>query len=60
MKVITIIIGIKIVPVNQFLITIHTNSVVRTKQNAISDTVFNVQSPWHHCLQSTSPIVFSL
>ena len=60
MKVITIIIGTKIVPVNQFLITIHTNSVVRTKQNAISDTVFNVQSPWHHCLQSTSPIVFSL
>ena len=60
MKVETIIIGTKIVSVNQVLITIRLNPVARIKQNAISDTVFNVQSPWHHCLQSTSPIIFSL
>ena len=60
MKEETIIIGTKIVSVNQVLITIRLNPVARIKQNAISDTVFNVQSPWHHCLQSTSPIIFSL
>ena len=60
MKVETIIIGTKIVSINQVLITIRLNPVVRIKQNAISDTVFNVQSPWYHCLQSTSLIVFSL
>ena len=59
MKVETIIIGTKIVSVNQVLITIRLNPVARIKQNAISDTVLNVQSPGHHCLQSTSPIVFS-
>ena len=58
MKVVTIIIGIKIVSVNQVLITVRINPVVRIKQNVISDTVFNFQSPWPHCLQSTSPIVF--
>ena len=42
------------------LITICTNPVVRIKQNTISDKVFNVQSPWQHCLQNTFPIVFSL
>ena len=60
MKVQTIIIGTKIVSVNQVLITIRLNPVARIKQNAISDTVFNVQSPWRRCLQSTSPIIFSL
>ena len=44
-KIVTIIIGTKIVSVNQVLITIRTNPVIRVKQNAISDTVFNVQSP---------------
>ena len=43
--------------VNQVLITIRENPVVRINQNVFSDTVFNVQSPWHHFLQSTSPIV---
>ena len=60
MKVGTLIIGTKIVSVNQVLITIHTNPVVRITQNAISDTVFNIQSPWHYCLQNTSPIILSL
>ena len=60
MKVQTIIIGTKIVSVNQVLITIRLNPVARIKQNAISDTVFNVQSPWCRCLQSTSPVIFSL
>ena len=60
MKVEAIIIGTKIVSVNQFLITIRLNPVARIKQNTISDRVFNVQSPWHHYLQSTSPIIFSL
>ena len=59
MKVETII-GTKIIYINQVLITIRLNPVVRIKQNAILDTVFNVQSPWYHCLQSTSLIVFSL
>ena len=59
-KVETIIIGTKIVSVNQVLTTILLNPVARIKQNAISDTVFNVQSPWHHCLQSTYPVIFSL
>ena len=45
-KIGTIIIGTKIVFINQVLITIHTNPVVRNKANAISDTVFNIQSPW--------------
>ena len=56
-KVVAIIIGTKKVSVNQVLITIHINPVVRIKQNAISGTVFNVQSPWCH---RTSPEVFSL
>ena len=60
MKVVAIIIGTKIVSVNQVLIPIRTNPVVRIKQNAISETVFNIQSPCRHCLQSTSPIFFSL
>ena len=61
MKVETIIIiGTKIVSVNQVHITIRLNPVARIRQNSISDTVFNVQSPWCHCLESTSPIVFSL
>ena len=60
MKIETTIIGTKIVSVNQVLITIHLNPVVRIKQNALSDTAFNVQTPWHHCLQSTSPIIFFL
>ena len=60
MNIETIIIGTKIVSVNQVLITIRLNPVARIKQNAISDTVFNVEYPWHHCLQSTSPIIFSL
>ena len=60
MNIETIIIGTKIVYVNQVLITIRLNLVARIKQNAISDTVFNIQSPWRHCLQSTSPKVFSL
>ena len=60
MKVETIIIGTKIVTVNQVLITIRLNPVARIKQNTISDTAFNVQSPWHHCLKSTSPIIFSV
>ena len=60
MKVETIIIGTKIVFVNQVLITVGLNPVARINQNAISYAVFNVQSPWHHCLQSTSPIIFSL
>ena len=42
--VIIIIISAKIVSINQVLITIRTNPVVRIKQNATSDTVFNVQS----------------
>ena len=54
----TIIIGTKIVSINQVLIATRTNPVVRITQNAISDTVFNVQSLWRHCLQNTSPIVF--
>ena len=60
MKVETIIIGTKIVSVNQVHITIRLSPVARIKQNAISDTVFNVQSPWCYCLQSTSPMIFSL
>ena len=60
MKEETIIIGTKIVSVNQVLITSCLNPVARTKQNTISDTIFNVQSQWCHCLQSISPIVFSL
>ena len=44
----------------QVLITIRKNPVLRIKQNAISDTVFNFQSPWRHYLQSTSLIIFSL
>ena len=60
MKVETIIIGTKIVSVNQVLITIRLNLVARIKQNTISDTVINVPSPWRHCLKSTSPIIFSL
>ena len=50
MKVETIIIGTKIVSVNQVLVTIRLNPVAKIKQNAISDTVFNVQSTWRHCL----------
>ena len=60
MKVETIIIGTKIVSVNQVLTTIRLNPVEKIKQNAISDTVFNVQSPWCHCLQSTSPIYINI
>ena len=60
MKVETIIIDTKIVSVNQVLVTIRLNPVARIKQSAVSDTVFNFQSPWRHCLQSTSPIIFSL
>ena len=48
MKVETIIIGKKIVSVNQVLITIRLNPVLRIKQTAISDTAFNVQSPFRH------------
>ena len=59
MKVVTII-GTKIVYINQVLITICINPAARIKQSAISDTVFNIRSPWRHCLQSTSPIVFSM
>ena len=55
-----LIIGTKIASVDQVLITIHTNPVVRITQNAVSDTLFNVQSPWGHCLQNASPIIFSL
>ena len=50
MKVETIIIDTKIVSVNQVLVTIRLNPVAKIKQNAISDTVFNVQSTWRHCL----------
>ena len=60
MKIGTLIIGSKIISVNQVLITISTNPAVRIKQNAISDTGFNVQSPWRHCLQDTFPLIFSL
>ena len=60
MKVETIIIGTKIVTVNQVLMTICLNPVARIKQNTISDTLFNVQSPWCHCLKSISPIIFSV
>ena len=60
MKIVIIIIGTKIVSINQVLIRIRTNPVIRIKQIAILGTVFNVQSPMHHCLQNTSPIVFSL
>ena len=59
MKVVTII-ATKIVYINQVLITIRINPVARTKQSTISDTVFNVRSPWRHSLQSTSPILFSM
>ena len=46
MKVETvIIIGTKMVSVNQVLITIRLNPVARIKQNAILYTVFNIQSP---------------
>ena len=51
MKKVIIIIVPNFFSVNQFLIAIRPNPVVRIKQNAISDTVFNVQSPWHHFLQ---------
>ena len=44
MKVETIIIGTKIISVNQVLVTILLNPVARIKQDAISDTVFNIQS----------------
>ena len=60
MKAETIIIGAKMVSVNQVLITIRLNLVATIKQNALSDTLFNVQSTWHHCRKSTSPIIFSL
>ena len=60
MKVVTVIIGNKIVFVNQVLTTIRTKPVVRIKQNTISETIFNVQSPWRHSLQSTSSKFFSL
>ena len=60
MKVGTLIIGTKIVFVNQVLIIIRKNLEVRIKQNAISDTVSNVQSSWRHCLKNISPIIFSL
>ena len=46
MKVEIVIIGTKIV--NQVLITIRLNPLVKIKQNAISDTAFNVQSPFRH------------
>ena len=59
MKIVTTIVGIKFIFINQVLITIRTSLVVRIKQNAISDTVLNIQSLWRHCFQSTSPIVFS-
>ena len=42
LKVETIIICNEIVFVNQVLITIRLNPVIRIKQNAISDTAFNV------------------
>ena len=42
MKVETIIIGTKIVSINQVLVTIRLNPVARIKQNAISDTVFHL------------------
>ena len=42
MKVETIIIGNKIVFVNQVPITIRLNPVIRIKGNPISDTAFNV------------------
>ena len=42
MKVETIIIGNEIVFVNQVLIKIRLNPVIRIKQHAISDTAFNV------------------
>ena len=32
------------------LITTRANPAVRAKENAISDTVFNVNFPWCHCL----------
>ena len=57
---VAIITSTKIVFVNQVLITIRTNPVVRIMRNVISDTFFNVQSPWRYCLLNTSPIVFSL
>ena len=60
MEIVTIIIGTKVVSISQVFITIRTYPVVRIKQNATSDTVFNVQVPWGHCLQSTSPAVFPL
>ena len=60
MKIGTLVIGTKIVSVNQVPITINANLVVRIKQNAISDTVLNIQSLWRHCLQNTIPIIFSL
>ena len=60
MKIGPLIIGTKIVYVNQVLTTIRANPVVRIKQNAILDTVFNVPSPWRHCLQNISPIIFFL
>ena len=47
MKVETIIIGKKVVSVNQVLITIRLNPVLRIKQTAISDTAFNVQYRFH-------------
>ena len=46
MKIGTLIIGTKIVSVNQVLITIRVNPVVRIKQNAISHSIFNIQFPW--------------
>ena len=52
MKAETIIIGAKMVSVNQVFITIRLNLVATIKQNALSDTLFNVQSPWHHCRKS--------
>ena len=60
MEIVTIIICTKFVFENQDLIIVRTNPVVRIKKDAISGAVFKVQSPWRHCLQSTSPIVFSL
>ena len=45
MEIVTIIIGTKVVSISQVFITIRTNPVVRIKQNATSDTVFNVQFP---------------
>ena len=44
MKIVTIIIGTKIVSLNEVLITILTNRVEGIKQNAMLDTIFNVQS----------------